>query len=322
MNAEQAKKISLPDLMAKLGHEPVKVLKGGNEIWYVSPFRTEKEASFHTSFLGGKWIWNDFGDTGGTVIDFAIRYNGFHQVRDALTWLAEVSRGNLAKLPRSRVGEASNQNEPDLFSQPQSKPPASLAVEDRQLRFIEALPLTNPLILEYLARERRIPEEIARHYLCEVRYRNAANGKDYFAFGMKNESGGYEIRVASSKYSFKSALIARDITLIQGASPERGVVNIFEGMTDFLSLLVMMNTGNLSGDSIIMHSLSSYQRAADVIRNRQYTVINTFLDNNRPGQEGTERFKADFTGRVAPQSHIFAPYADLNDALCANRLTG
>ena len=61
MNSEQAKQISLPDLLEQLGHIPVKTAKAGRELWYRSPFRDEKEPSFHTSFLGGKWIWNDFG---------------------------------------------------------------------------------------------------------------------------------------------------------------------------------------------------------------------------------------------------------------------
>ena len=64
MNSEQAKKLSLPDILSRLGHQPTEIKNGGNEYWYRSPFRKEKEASFHTSFLGGKWIWNDFADSG------------------------------------------------------------------------------------------------------------------------------------------------------------------------------------------------------------------------------------------------------------------
>lgn len=50
MNSEQAKQISLPDLLEQLGHIPVKTTKAGRELWYRSPFRDEKEPSFHTSF--------------------------------------------------------------------------------------------------------------------------------------------------------------------------------------------------------------------------------------------------------------------------------
>jgi hypothetical protein len=324
MNADQAKKISLPDLLAQLGHEPVKVTKEGRELWYASPFRAEKEPSFHTSFLGGKWIWNDFGDIGGTVVDFAMRLQGYRSVKEALTWLDGMfHRSMFEKQTAARVGEGTQPEEPTLFSFQQQSGAAAPEISDsRQLEFIDAHPITNPAIFTYLAQERGIPKELAMQYLQEVKYRNTANGKEFFAFGMKNESDGYEVRVASSKYTFKSALKARDITVIRGTSPERRTVNVFEGMTDFLSLLVMMNFTNLAGDSLIMHSLSSFHRAVEFIRGGDYQVINTFLDNNRPGEEGTEKFKAEFGEKAASQSQMFAPYADLNDALRANKFPG
>ena len=58
MNSYQAKQLNLPDLMGRLGYEPTSIKKEGKEYWYLSPFRKEKDASVHTSFLGGKWIWN------------------------------------------------------------------------------------------------------------------------------------------------------------------------------------------------------------------------------------------------------------------------
>ena len=89
MNSHQAKQIDLPDLLARLGHHPVKVRKGGRELWYTSPFREERTPSFHTSYLGGKWIWKDFGDTGGTVIDFVMRYEGI-SFKQALAFLRKM----------------------------------------------------------------------------------------------------------------------------------------------------------------------------------------------------------------------------------------
>lgn len=323
MNADQAKKLSLPDLLAQLGHEPVKVAKEGRELWYASPFRVEKEPSFHTSFLGGKWIWNDFGDIGGTVIDFAMRYQNFRSVKETLTWLEGMFKNRIFDTQPRRVGERMHPEEPSLFSfQQQAREDVPETMDSRQLEFIEARPVTSLAIVNYLTQERSLPVELVRQYLKEVKYRNAANGKEYFAFGMENESGGYEVRVASSKYSFKSALKARDVTVIKGTSPERGIVNVFEGMTDFLSLLAMMNIGNLAGDSLIMHSLSSFPRAAEYIRKQNYPVVNTFLDNDRPGLEAVERFKAEFGDKAVSKSAMFAPHKDLNDALCANRFTG
>jgi hypothetical protein len=320
MNTAQAKQLSLPDLLSRLGHEPVREEKGGRELWYLSPFRTEKEASFHTSFLGGKWIWKDFGDIGGTVIDFALRHQNGHSIQEALIWLEGITR--MHRIPRAeRVGEG-NPEQTTLFSfQQQGRAAAPLSEEEpnAKLELLSTRPVSHPVILSYLLEERRLPLELIRRYLREITYRNTENGREYFAFGMENESGGYEIRVASSKLSFKSALRARDITVIQGTSPERGTVNVFEGMTDFLSLLAMMKFDNLAGDTVILHSLTSFPRAAEFIRTQDYRAINTFLDNDLAGKEGTETFQAEFGDKVAPQNNIFAGYKDLNDALRANQ---
>ncbi len=302
MNSEQAKKLSLPDIMSRLGYEPTEITKGGAEYWYCSPFRKEKEPSFHTSYLGGKWIWNDFADSGGTVIDFVMRHEGYTKVSDALRFLESLYQGQSMK-PRRKPDQ-------NLFSfQQQSAPQA------RQLEFIEAREIENPAIMEYLTEKRKISGFLARKYLKEVCYRNLANGKEYFAFGMENRAGGYEIRAALDDYPFKSALIARDITIIRGFRSGNGVVDVFEGMTDFLSLLTMMKTDGLAGDCIVMHSLSSYNKTSAFIKEKGYSAINTFLDNNRSGQEFTEKFIQDFEAKVASQSDMFLPYEDVNEML-------
>lgn len=318
MNSDQAKKLSLPEILARLGHEPVKITKGGNEYWYLSPFRTEKEASFHTSFLGGKWIWKDFGDIGGTVIDFVMRHQHFTSVSEVLRFLSEMYEGPLFTKPSRKRGGERQASEPNLFSFQQQAPQALENFEDRQLEFISAHKIANPIIHLYLE-GRGIPPRLADAYLLEVEYKNKSNGKKYFAFGMQNESGGYEIRAASDEYKFKSALIARDITVIRGKSPQRQYVSVFEGMTDFLSWLVLMNMTQPSADCVILHSLSSLKRAVDFIRRENYPHIHTFFDNNPAGQEGTARLAAEFGAIVSSESHLFAAYTDLNDALRANR---
>ena len=324
MNTAQAKQLSLPDLMSRLGYEPVKTLKSGRELWYLSPFRAEKDASFVTSYLGGKWIWKDFGDTGGTVVDFVMRHENYTSIQDTLSFLDAMFQGHLfEKATSSRVGEigaAKAEAESDLFSfKQQSGDFFSGGANDRSLEFLEAHAIANPAIHNYLEKERAIPVSIVDLYLVEVKYRNRVNGKDYFAFGIRNECGGYEIRAASSQYSFKSALNGRDITLIRGTAPDHNKVSVFEGMVDFLSLLVMLGSKSLSGDAIIMHSLSSFQRTLEVIRRENYQKVNTFLDNDRSGQEATLRFASELGALHSNQSEMFSNYKDLNEALCANK---
>ena len=322
MNTAQAKQLSLPEIMARLGYQPVQERKRGYQLWYLSPFRHETEPSFVTSYLGGKWIWNDFGDIGGTVIDFIMRHENLTSVKEVLSFLNDMFKGHhfhKPAVPNAGVKREDPMEQPNLFSfKQQGREAAPRAPLERELQFLDAHAISNPIIYQYLEQERCIPKELADHYLLEVKYRNIKSHKEYFAFGMRNESDGFEIRAASSQYSFKSALKVRDITLIRGQSRERRSVNIFEGMTDFLSLMVMYNCYQLSGDSIVMHSLSSMKRTRDIIQREGYNTLYTFLDNNEAGQRGTEKFREAFPNKVQSQSDLFAPYTDLNDALVAN----
>lgn len=312
MNAKQAKHLSLPDLLEKLGHTPTKVLNGGMELWYKSPFRKEEAPSLHISIgRAGFWIWKDFGDEGGTVIDFALRYAGVSTVSEALAFL-------------DRSGVQSTRGEtiiPNLFSfhQQDHREAVENFSADRKLELVEAHPIKNPVILAYLVRERGIPAALAEQYLLEVKYKNLAVGKEFFGFGMLNESSGYEVRVALAGNKFKSAINARDISVIRGSGSHQNEVSIFEGMTDFLSWLVMQGKNQLQGDALIMHSLTSHSRTVAYLRSHPYAVIKTYLDNNASGKQGTEKLKTVFGSTLVSCSEIFAPHADLNDALLSTR---
>lgn len=57
MNIQEAKDIRLVDFLAGFGYEPV--IQRGNSVWYKSPFRAEKKASFKVDLH--KELWYDFG---------------------------------------------------------------------------------------------------------------------------------------------------------------------------------------------------------------------------------------------------------------------
>ena len=309
VNSQQAKQIDLPDLLSRLGYEPVKITKSGRELWYPSPFRQERTASFHTSFLGGKWIWKDFGDAGGNVIDFVMRHETV-PFKEALAFLRNMYQGSLFE-PHNHKTKL-----PDVLSfSTAAEPQASM----RELEFLEASSIKNPVIFEYLEKERKIPGGLANRYLQEVTYRNIPKDKTFFAFGMKNASGGYEIRSASDQYPFKSALIKRDITVIRGRGSTS--VSVFEGMTDFLSLLVLQNLEQLKDDAIVMHSVSTYKRTVQFIKEQGYEKVFTFLDNDKTGKKYTAKFEQDLESlNVISQSQTFRPHKDLNDALVARKI--
>lgn len=319
MNIYQANNLDFRDLLSRLGHEPVKVLKGGRDIWYYSPFRQEKEPSFH--IREGReydWVWYDFGHDGAsTILDFIMQYKNTDK-RGALAFL-DTLYPNYRSHTSNAVTKDPNQVS---FSFPSQSPPqAILKNKEEQYRdfeFIQDLPLKSEAIFNYL-QSRRVPRSIASKYFRVVKYRHKEKPgqKPYFGFGMVNESGGWEVRSASDREreKFKTALIAKDISVIEGTEQGRGEVSVFEGMTDFVSLLAMFGVDSLKGDAIILHGLKLYGRAAAYIREHGYNRINTFLDNNQSGQETTEQFINDFGNLVANQSSTFAGYVDLNDAL-------
>lgn len=319
MNSIQAKQINLPSLMQRLGYQPTEIKKGGGEYWFRSPFRDEAEASFHTSYLNGKWIWNDFGDIGGTVIDFVMRHENLSRVKDALAFL-----DNLYPQLKSQASflQGKGRGEQRLSSEKEAPPTFSFQQQGRKapasdLEFLKAVPVHNPLIYSYLENERGIPRELIDRYLLQVHYRNKESGRIFFALGMKNMSEGHEIRVASDAYSFtKSSLGKKDITFIAGAETGRGKLNVFEGMLDFLSLVAMYGVNQLKGDSIILNTTQLAERASDWIKSQSYNGINAFLDNDKAGEECLESLKKSLGEKsVHTQNHLYTGYTDVNEAL-------
>src|SRR4051794_38479571 len=114
MRADDAKKLPLDRILLHLGYSPVKSRKNGNELWYASPFRAEKEASMHISAvvhprLGRIWVWKDFGDIGGNVIAFIQRYYGLNEgdVSGALRKLEDLGfEGTERKAPSPTLWDA------------------------------------------------------------------------------------------------------------------------------------------------------------------------------------------------------------------------
>lgn len=305
MNSEQAKKLSLPVILEKLGHLPVKTLKNGYELWYKSPFRKEIEPSFHTSFLGGKWIWNDFGDSGGSVIDFAMRFFNT-DVKGALANLESLT----------------DNQQKSLFNAPlvASKDAQATQVpnDSKTLSLCKISPLNRDsfngkALLQYLTEKRGINPDIAIKYLVEVQYRNNENGKVYFAAGIKNENEGYEIRNAY----FKSSIGQKGVSIIKGKKGNSAIV--FEGFMDFLSALTYFQTNDLSmfqniveSDVLVMNSASFHERTKELIQANNYTKISLFLDNDTAGNKVKQTIKLGLGNLVEDNSDIYSTFKDFN----------
>ncbi|MCI5091193.1 toprim domain-containing protein [Phaeodactylibacter sp.] len=314
-NAQWAKEnISLPELLSVFGHEPVKITKSGHEYWYNSPFRYEKEPSFHTSYLGGKWIWNDFGrgdvKGNGNVIGF-LKLHENVSVSESLNILRNlfphrgqpISWNKVKKLPLFENMSLAGQGAPSQKDQ------GSLKIESTTEK------IWDKALIGYLAGERCINHKLALPYLACIKYTNAQTGKSYQTLGFANESGDYECR---DKY-FKGILkaqdahdrnTAKDISFIPGSKGDE--VAVFEGFMDFLTVLTIKNIPVLPVDVVVLNMVNMRRRAMDFIRSQNYQAIYTFFDNDSAGEKTTKLFQDELGDVVKPQNHLYQGYKDYN----------
>lgn len=299
MTIQQAKNIPLSNLLEKMGFSTTKSKHSGNDMWYKSPFRPqEQDASFHINVR--KNVWYDFGDgSGGDLIAFIQRFNNC-DVSDALAFLDTLFPKNIQKnIPNSTLQKPTT----DRFEKAES------------LILKSVRPITNPLLITYLTEERRIDINTAKKFLVEVLYTQTETGKNYYALGMVNRSGGYEVR---NKY-FKGSVVQKDITIL-AANSEKGEkkgdlankVSIFEGIFDFLSAYKYYGETLTEGEVIVMHSLALKQTLLEYLNKRSFSTIYTYFDNDRAGEDMTVLISQNYPSVHEPCSALFLPFRDFN----------
>ena len=202
MNIQEAKQIKIADYLQSLGHRPVK--QQGANLWYKSPLRNESEASFKVNTTMNSWF--DFGmGKGGNIITLA----SYLYASDSLPYLLD------------KLEKQAPHVHPTDFSFPQQASEPSFEI-------LEVRELNHPALLRYLS-ERNIDLRIARKECVELHFSH--DGKNYFAIGFKNKSGGYEVR----NRFFKGCMSPKDITHIRHQGEPRYACYVFEGMMDYLS---------------------------------------------------------------------------------------
>lgn len=276
----EANNIDVVSYLAKLGIEPVKIMN--NDFWYLSPLRHEKHASFKVNRRINRWY--DFGiGKGGTFIDLAILLHDC-SIAELLRSLNEAVP--TARLPYQIESISSN---------------SSIAVTKERM-------IVSSALLQYLER-RRIPITLADRFLKEIVF--SLHGKQYYALGFKNNSGGWEIRNAY----FKSSTSPKDSTLIvQGSN----VLAVFEGVFDFLSFLVLCPDEEVNMDFLILNSLSFFESRLSLMKG--YDRVNLFLDHDGPG-ENTTLFAKSISPAFIDASSFYKGYKDSNEYLCNNPIS-
>ncbi len=291
MNIEQAKTISIAEILERLGFTPQK--ERARQLWYLSPFRNEKTASLHVHV--DKNVWYDFGEgKGGDALELVCQWlkrtGEDHTVADGLRWLSNMT-GEVRTIARieSRTGEK----------------------EESGLLLLGTKEIQHPALIRYL-QERGIPLSLARRYLKHAIVLNRETGKKFFALSFANEEGGHELRNSQRK----ACVAPKAITFIRGAVAKPKAIHLFEGCFDFISVLANRKCSQLQEDSIVLNSLSCLHQAAPYIKGFDYQVLYSWLDND-PAGDGTTQALADFVRTeegltIYAMNHLYKPHKDVN----------
>ncbi|MDE3741690.1 toprim domain-containing protein [Maribacter polysaccharolyticus] len=275
LSCERARAFPIEKELAKLGHFPTK--ENEKEAWYLSPFRSETQASFKVSKRLNRWY--DHGEgTGGNVIDLVCRMRQC-TVKEALRIIGEDKNSFLF------------QQRPNFKVEQQDK----ISVK-------EVKELTHYALRRYLS-SRSISTATAKKYISEVHY--SFKNKNYFAIGFKNDSGGWELR---NKY-YKNCSSPKDITHIKKGN---GKLIVTEGVFDLLSLLSYNEIFEAEYDFLVLNSTAFVSKAMEIMKG--YLQIDLYLDNDPNGRRTTQQLMARSTNCL-DISMLYEGFKDMNEWL-------
>lgn len=304
MQIEQAKKIPLDRILEKLGYTPDETRLKGSELWYKSPFRAEKTPSFKIDTR--KNLWYDFGESeGGTVIDFMMKLNKT-DAKGALAFLDDKFGTEKFTI------KAKDHLTKDLFEEQKSEPRNEIFV----LKAVKTFPSSHSgnALWRYFTQERGIDAAITSQFLKEIHFSNVQTGKHYFAAGLENTEGGYEIRNPFFKGTVPET--TKSISLVKSAEQNNKVI-CFEGMLDFLSYGTLFGI-KTNEDYLILNSVSHVKKAVEAVKKGNYAFAQTYFDNDSAGHKATEFFKSEFPSAEA-QNSFYSLKEDLNAFLMESK---
>lgn len=279
LNFSESKKIPIIEYLAQLGIEPANVR--GNDYWYKSPFRNEKDASFKVNVRLNLWYDHGSGE-GGTILDLGAKINSCSIVEF------------LARLESQHFG-------PSNFSLQRKQE----KIEENKLTICNVDHLNDRSLIDYL-KSRGISREIAGEHCLEAKFK--IGNREYQAIAFQNQSGGFELR----NNWFKGSSSPKDISYINS---DHGRLCVLEGFIDFLSLKQMGKDAcpAIEGsDFLILNSLSFLSRNLDQLKNRK--EVSLFLDNDPAGHRAKSQVHSAGI-QFVDQSKLYQPFKDVNDYL-------
>ena len=281
LTCEKARSICIVETLAKLGHFPSR--KTGKEAWFLSPLRSETQASFKVSLKLNRWY--DFGiGEGGNVIDLICKISNC-SVAEALQFLSD-------ELP--------------VYSF--QGPVTDTLEKDSANTIVKVKPITRSYLKKYV-RSRGISLPVARKYCKEVWYE--CHGKTYYAIGLQNNENGWELR----NLYFKTSSSPKSYTYLHN---NKDNLMICEGMFDLLSIAELYPEELKNSDIIVLNSLSFLSQITSKFKN--YKSIDLYLDNDAAGKNNTTEL-LQYYPHIKDQSHRYKNHKDLNEKLTSGQWT-
>tara|TARA_R110002096_G_C14524293_1_gene717224 strand:+ start:153 stop:1007 length:855 start_codon:yes stop_codon:yes gene_type:complete len=278
INCERARAFPIEKALAKLGHFPKKSAE--KEAWFLSPFRSEIQASFKVSKTKNRWY--DHGEgVGGNVIDLVCKVLKC-PIEEALEFLNESVAINSITTSNILNEKAS-----------------SIVVT-------EIMKIRHPALNQYL-NSRGIPLEIADSYCHEVWY--TFKNSIFFAIGLRNNKHGWELR----NKIFKNSCSPKSYTHLQRNKCQ---LIILEGMFDLLSLAVLNEHLVNESDIMVLNSISFIKNIELQIPG--YESVHLYLDCDSAGQKAAEYLATKYI-HVTDKSDFYKNHKDLNEFLCHER---
>ena len=269
---ETARDFPIEKALANLGHFPTRT--SDKEAWFLSPFRSETQASFKVSRTLNRWYDHGAG-IGGNVIDLVCIING-SSVRETLDWL---QKGQIS---------FSFQQQPFLTKQNESR-----------IEILYARPIGHFALTRYL-NSRKISVCRAAKLCHEVHY--TIRGRNFFAIGLKNDSGGWELR---NKY-YKNSSSPKDITHMKNGN---GRLIVTEGMFDMLSLMEKDKNLKENNDLLILNSLVFIEKTLGLLDS--YESVQLYLDNDKAGKRAVE-ILLEQSPKCRDMSYVYKNFKDVN----------
>ncbi|MFD2826219.1 toprim domain-containing protein [Leeuwenhoekiella polynyae] len=272
LSCEQARKISIVKALEFFGHIPTRNKE--KEAWFLSPLRSETQASFKVSKKLNCWYDHGLG-IGGNCIDLVCALSKV-SVSDALAILAQLKTVDY-----------------DLPKQQETNFKES-RIEIKHIKTIQ-----HPALLEYLS-ERKISLIAAKRFCREVHY--TIGNKYYFSIALKNNSGGWEFR----NRHYKSSSSPKDLTLVKNGF---SYLIILEGMFDLLSLITVYPNLKREADFLVLNSVAFADRALPYFDH--YKIVELYLDQDEAGRK-TTAFFLNSTSKCIDKSEFYTAEKDLN----------